>query len=53
MWADVKTSGSGNNNRDAAVWWILDDYRAHFGGHNFWSLVVVVSLAIGKILYFV
>jgi len=23
MWADVRTSGSGNNNRDAAIWWDL------------------------------
>jgi len=32
---------------------ILDDYQAHYGGLNFWSLVVVVSLALGEFLYLV
>jgi len=53
MWAYVRTSGSGNNNKDAAIWWILDVYRAHFRGHRFQSVVLVVYLALGEILYLV
>jgi len=33
---------------------IMDDYQAHDGGLNVWSLVVVVvSLALGEFLYLV
>jgi len=51
MWADVRTSGSGNN-RDAAVWWYLGRLSGSlWRGLSVWSLVVVVvvvSLALGE-----
>jgi len=37
MWADVRTSDSCNEGRDATAWWILDGNQAHFGAHNFWN----------------
>ena len=37
MWAVVRIPGTGNDSRDAAAWWILDEYRAHFGAHSYWS----------------
>jgi len=37
MWADVGALGSGNDNRDAAAWWLWTGIGLTLGAHSYWS----------------